>query len=278
MTAFAAALVLAAITALPQTTPVDPLTLARQRYNEQQYDEAIQLATAARGLPASANVASLVLAHAHLERFRDRRREAPDPADLAAARDAIKQVDASRLRGQNAVEYNMGMGELMYLEGETLFLPDRYGTAAEFFQLAMIQTQPRGGEALEPIFEWWANSLDRQAQFGPENDRKPLYARILQGAEAHVAGHVTSAVAAYWTAAAARGAGDLDRAFAAAAAGWLRAPHLGRAGAKLRLDLDKLMTQVILRERANRDENDPVAAYNALRTQWDLLKNQWGGW
>jgi hypothetical protein len=172
------------------------------------------------------------------------------------------------------------MGELMYLEGQALYLEDRYGTAAEFFQIALRQADVATPDDTDPLFEWWASALDRQAQFGADADRKPIYQRLLDGADRYVERHPRSAAAPYWLAAAARGIGDLDRALAAATAGWLRAPQLGPGGAKLRADLDRLVTQVILKERAQRvpPESDPNQAYDAMKTQWDLLKNQWGGW
>jgi hypothetical protein len=264
-----------------QTPPqADPLKLARERYNAQKYDEAIASAREALAVPATANTAGVVLARAHLERYRDTTREVPDPGDLTAARDALKQVDATTLPPRDQIEFTVGMGELMYLEGQALYLEDRYGTAAEFFLIALRQAEVATPDDTDPLFEWWASALDRQAQFGPDADRKPLYQRLLDGADRYAEWHPRSAAAPYWLAAAARGVGDLDRALAAATAGWLRAPQLGAGGAKLRADLDRLVTQVILKERAQRvpPESDPHQAYEAMKTQWDLLKNQWGGW
>jgi hypothetical protein len=42
------------------------------------YDKAIELATTARSVPSAANAATMILARAHLERYRQR----PDAADL----------------------------------------------------------------------------------------------------------------------------------------------------------------------------------------------------
>ena len=56
--------------------------------------------------------------------------------------------------------------------------------------------------------------------------------------------------ATYWLAAGARGIDDLPRALGAAVAGWVRAGTFGARGEALRDDLDRLIVQVILPERA----------------------------
>ena len=53
-----------------------------------------------------------------------------------------------------------------------------------------------------------------------------------------------SATASYWLAAAARGAGNLERAWDAARAGWIAAPLGKDQGATLRADLDRLMSPI----------------------------------
>jgi hypothetical protein len=253
----------------------DPLALARTRYNERRYDEAIRLATEARAVPALANAAAVVLARAHLERYRDR----PEDTGLSAAREALKQVDGSKLTAKDHIEYLVGLGETLYLEAETSSLDDRYGAAAHLFEQALTQALEVTPGGTDPLFEWWANALDRQAQFSPDLDRKPIYARLLQGAETYLLRHDRSAVATYWLAAAARGVGDLDRAIGAATAGWIRAPEFGAGGVKLRTNLDDLVMQAILPERAQRlaPEGDARQLLETLRSQWTALKAQWGG-
>jgi hypothetical protein len=68
--------------------------------------------------------------------------------------------------------------------------------------------------------------------------------------------------------------GDLDRAWSAAAAGWINARSQGTRGDKLRADLDYLVEQVILPGRANAQAADGdarVALANMLK-QWEDLK------
>src|SRR5688572_21734077 len=48
------------------------LAKARSLYNKRQFDEAIQAATAARRTDITADAAAIVLARAHLERYRER--------------------------------------------------------------------------------------------------------------------------------------------------------------------------------------------------------------
>jgi hypothetical protein len=129
----------------------------------------------------------------------------------------------------------------------------------------------------ERIFEWWAGALDKQAQYGGETDRGPTYRRILDGADRELANHPLSASATYWVAAAARGAGELERAWGAAIAGWVRARGLGSRGDHLRADLDRFVTQVLLPERALQQspDADPRPALALLVGQWEEVKKKY---
>jgi hypothetical protein len=45
---------------------------------------------------------------------------------------------------------------------------------------------------------------------------------------------------------------------------------------KLRVDLDRLMTQALIPERARTIvARDPQEGLTALRTEWEILKQQW---
>ena len=66
------------------------LAKARTLYNERNYDLAIETAIIARAVNATADAATIVMARAHLERYR---RNA-DPSDLSAARGALSAVRA----------------------------------------------------------------------------------------------------------------------------------------------------------------------------------------
>src|SRR6185369_9676406 len=210
-------------------------------------DQAIDAATEARLNPRYANSATIILARARLERFRLAFAKGEQaPADLTAARDLLKQVDVSKLDARDYVEYLTGLGESLYLEdlasGQAL-----YSAAAEVFDKALSRTGPEDLETREMLFEWWAGSLDRQAQLASDSERRLVYARILARAEKE---RDMSPSAIYWLAAASRGTDDVERAWGVAVAGWIRAREMGPAGAKLRDDLDRLVTQGILPERA----------------------------
>jgi hypothetical protein len=74
---------------------------------------------------------------------------------------------------------------------------------------------------------------------------------------------------------AARGAGDLERAWDAAIAGWVRASLNPESASTLRTDIDRFVTQALVADRARqrpREAGDPAAA---LRAEWELIKSQW---
>lgn len=243
--------------------PRDALTQARELYNQQQYDAAIGAATVARGEPDLADTAALVLARCYLERYRASR----NAADLAASRDEVRQVRPDRLGANDRLEWLIALGEVLYFEG-------RAGAAAEQFAVALAQTAQRGGEARERVLNWWAAALDLQAQVGPDPERRSTYARLVDAMDAELRAHLDSAAASYWLAAGARGAGDLDRAWGAALAGWMRAPLMGARAFGLRADLDRLVTEAIIPERARRSRAAGELV-EGMQREWELLKQTW---
>src|SRR5439155_11364941 len=119
-------------------------------------------------------------------------------------------------------------------------------------------------------------ALDRQAQSLPAAERAPGYARIIARMEQELRRDPASAPASYWLAASARASGDLDRAWAAASAGWIRAT-LGRdKGVALRADLDKLMTQGIIPDRSSKvPARDRRQALASMTSDWEAFKKLW---
>jgi tetratricopeptide (TPR) repeat protein len=248
----------------PQQQP-DALARARQLYNARQFDQAIAAATEARKQPKTADAAAVVLARALLER----QRQASAAEDLAAARDALKQTDVSKLSGRDRMEHAIGLGESLYFDGH-------YSAAAETFELALASRDAPEGNARDRLFEWWAGSLEQQAQFGLDVDRRTVYTRILDRADHELAMNDRSAVATYWLAAAARGADDIGRAWGAAISGWIRAASMSEQGVALRADLDRLVIQAILPERARRlSPSDPGSALPGLMQEWERIKKDW---
>ena len=85
-----------------------------------------------------------------------------------------------------------------------------------------------------------------------------------------------SAPASYWIAAASRASGDLDRAWSAAFAGWIRATLARDRGVALRTDLDKLVVDGIIPDRAARaGARDRRQTQTALAAEWDAFKKTW---
>ncbi len=115
------------------------------------------------------------------------------------------------------------------------------------------------------------------------DERPAIYARVLERMTEEIAEYPGSTAAGYWLAAAARAGGDVERAWHAAHAGWLRATLADDRGVALRADLDRLMTQAIIPERAARlayrsdvlARMDPKEAQAALTAEWDAFKKAW---
>src|SRR4051794_926950 len=139
-------LLLALVMASP---PADRDVLARARdlYNRHMYDAAIKAAEDARKLPAIADAAGVVLARAHLERFRDTH----SVANLNDARAALLRVDAAKLSPREHVEMTIGFGETLYFDGQ-------FGAAAELFETALTAPDRIEGEARDRLLDWWADS------------------------------------------------------------------------------------------------------------------------
>ena len=244
----------------PSPGPIGPTTRG-------QYDTAIAAAREAQKEPARSNAASVVLARALLDRYR----AGSVLSDLDDARAVLADVRPAELSPRDHVAFLMGLGLALYHDGCDAGC---FSTAAEFFAQALDRmNSPELGDR-ELVFEWWANSLDRHALYSPEADRAAAYRRILERAERERAERAQSASAAYWIAAASRGAGDVDRAWSAAVAGWVNARYQGERGDKLRADLDYLVEQVILPDRANAQaaDGDARPALMHMLKQWEDLK------
>ncbi len=279
--------------------PPDALTRARDLYNDRQYDASLAAAAEARRTPATADAAALVFARAHLERFR----RTTDAADLKEAREALTSLDPARLAPRDRLDFTIGLGEALYLDG-------RFGAAAELFEHGVASNGPLGLGTRERLLDWWASALDRQAQVDhqaradrlaradrqapPAGQQAPtdteaadtrdwgqrrFYNRMLQRMEDELRRNAGSAVAAYWVVVGARGIGDLERAWNSALAGWVRAPMAIDRGRALRVDLDRLMQDAIIPERARliSPPGDLRDAITAMRADWDAFKQQWPG-
>ncbi|MBI4264068.1 MAG: hypothetical protein HY657_06820 [Acidobacteria bacterium] len=241
------------------------LAKARALYNAADYDGAIAAAAVARSDPMSADAAALVVGRAHLERYRLQ----ADAADLTGAREALNAVRAPALSPRDQLDLLVGLGQWLYL-GEA------FGAAAELFDTALSRASMLADRDRLLLLDWWATAMDREAQRRAPEDRGPLFARILGRMETELRDDAGNPTANYWLAASARGLGDLDRAWSAAIAGWVRAILRPETSERLRADVDRLVTEALIPERARtkpaREQQDAVAA---LRAEWESLKQQW---
>jgi hypothetical protein len=153
-----------------------------------------------------------------------------------------------------------------------LFLGEAFGAAAELFDAALIQDGVLPLRARMLLLDWWASALDREAQSRPVERRAPVFNRIVLRMEDELRVDPGNAPASYWLAVAARGAGDLDRSWDAAIAGWVRATLEPETAASVRADLDRFVTQALIPERARQV---PGGSPEALRGEWELIKTQW---
>ena len=244
----------------------DALAEARRLYNLGQYEMAERLAREAAAVPARTDAARVVLGRIQLERFR----QSSNSADFSAARESLRSVDPSGLDAAERVELMIGLAEALYLEGQ-------FGAAAHLFDSVRQRSALLGRPAHERVLDWWATSLDKQAQAHPPDERAAYYSLIVPRMEEEIAENPGSTAAGYWLAAAARAGGNLERAWHAAQAGWLRAVLADDRGAALRADLDKLVTTALVPERAAKlaGRGDPKEAQTALLQEWVAFKKTW---
>lgn len=244
----------------------DPIAEARRLYNLGQYATAERLAREALAVPATANTARVVLGRIQLERYR----QSADPVVLNAARASLRSVDPRVLDWRDRVELLIGLAEALYLE-------DRFASAAELFESVFERSTTLDMSAHERVLDWWATALDRQAQRLPVAARAALYGRIQERMRTEILALPGSAAAGYWLAASARASGHPDQAWHHAIAGWLRAGLADDGGAALRADLDRLMVQAIIPERAAKltAKGDVKLAATIMLTEWEAFKGAW---
>jgi tetratricopeptide (TPR) repeat protein len=249
-------------------TGVDALARARTLYNDGQFDQAISAAQDAQTYPAVRSAAGVVLGRAGLERFR----RTADPADLAKARDALREVDPAGLSARDRLDLVIGFGE-------TLFFDEHYRSAADLFESTLDQ-DALGPSARDQVLDWWATAIDRHVRTLPPEGRAAAYDRLIERMEGELRRNGESASAAYWVAAASFARGQIDRAWDAAIAGWVRAlvASADRREA-LRPDLDRLVRDAIIPERVRRlpvaGTPEGTQAQAGMLAEWELIKERW---
>jgi hypothetical protein len=241
------------------------LAKARTLYNAGDYAGAIDAASVARKDEAWADAAALVVARSHLELYRER----ADAEDLSAARAALGAVRAGALMPRDQVDLIVGLGQSLYLS-------EIYGAAGELFDTALSRASLLSPRDRLLLLDWWATSLDREAQSRPADRRARVFERISARMNEEIQRDPGSAVANYWLAVAARGTGDIDGAWNSAVAAWVRSTLSPDTASRLRDDLDRLVTQALIPERSrSAGSREPQEAVAALRTEWELIKEQW---
>jgi hypothetical protein len=245
--------------------PVSDLARARTAYNQRQFDEAIAAATAARRVAVTSDTAAIVLARAHLERYRDR----ADPSDLSAAREALGTVRSTALSERDRLE-------LLLAFGEALFLEDEFGAAANVLESGLGRAAALDAALAEAMLEWWGSAVEREASGLAPEGRRAQFTRLAERMHEEIARTPTSPAASYWSVVGLRGAGELQRAWDAAVAGWVRARLAGERASSLRADLDQLVLQGVIPDRVRHvAEDERAAAESVLRAEWELVKERW---
>ena len=261
----ALALLWPCVDAVAAAAAPDQIAVARRLYNEGKFDEALDAARKALATPAAASSARLVMGRIQIERYR----RAPVAATLDDAKSALRAVDPRALDQRERIELQVGLATLLFFE-------DRFGAAAELLDPVVDSSATLAPDAHERALEWWATALDRQAQAQPAAERTPVYLRISERMEQELRRDSGSGPASYWLAASARGAGDIDRAWSAATAGWIRASLARDRGVTLKADLDRLMTTAIIPDRAAKaPARERKQALTALAAEWEHFKRIW---
>jgi len=251
--------VLVALAAAPARAADDPLAKARQLYNQRRFADAIAAADQLRP-GARRDGADLVAARSYLEQYRGSGAE----EDLTSARERLRALDPLRLTQRERIEYVVGLGETLYFE-------QSFGASAAVFDSVLQTTELLEVDARDRVLDWWADAVDREGRPRPEIERRAVYQRIRSRMEDEIATHPTSTTAAYWLAAAARSQGDLEAAWDAAEAAWVRAPLTADKGAMIRGDIDRLVLRAIIPERAKITAQPP----EKLIDDWEKFKERW---
>ena len=243
----------------------EDLARARTLFNERKFEEAIQAAELARKTPDTADAAAIVLARAYLERYR----QVADPTDLGAARTALGDVNVEKLGTPDRAEYLVALGG-------SLFLEDDFGAAAEIFESAIEIAPAAGEQTREAVLDWFGSAMERWAASYTTSRRATMLDRLVRLMAGEQAKNPGSRAASYWLVAGLRAQGELDRAWQAAIAAWVRAPIAGPRALTLRTDIDRLVREGIIPDRGKEaPEGERVTRETALRAEWELVKQKW---
>jgi hypothetical protein len=254
------ALLLAVAIPASAAEPRDLLARARLLYNQGLFEEAVTAADELGRSADRADSADLIAARAYLERFR----ETAADEDVTSARERLRRLNPDRLSPLERTEFIVGLGQTLFFDGAP-------GAAAAVFESVLASQAALRPDDRERVLDWWASALDRDASPRSDLDRQAVYQSIRVKVAAELEMNPASAAATYWSAAAARGQGDLHGAWDAVQAGWVRAPLAGERLVALRGDLDRLVLDALIPERARTLAQSP----DRLRLEWEEFKERW---
>ncbi len=256
----------------PAAAAQTELKRARTLYNSGEFDQALEAATALLNRPDLAPSATLIIARSRLERFR----RLGDPQELATARQDLRSLIPRNLAPQELIEWQIGLGMALFLE-------EQAGPAAEIFKAVMPSARARLTQPeFEKLLEWWGSTMSRLAESLNGDARKQAYERFRSDVRLELERNPLSAPATYWLVVSSRGAGDLDGAWSAAIAGWIRAGG-HPDGRQLRSELEVFVTQTLIPERAQSrtgqrlDSKATMAEIAALNEAWRTTIALWAG-
>ncbi len=246
------------------------LERARTLYNAGMFDESIAAAAVAKKKASAAPSATLIAARARLELFRQKH---DDPQDLAAAREDLASLNPRILAPQEIIEWQIGLATALFLE-------DQPGPAAAMFTTVLPAARGLPTGELDKLLEWWASTLSRVAESLSGVARKDAYTAMLAAVRGELERDPLSRPATYWLAVAARGTGDVDGAWNAAVAGWIRGGAQPE-GQQLRSDLDRFVTQTLIPERAQSrtgqrlDAKATMSEIEVMTAEWRAVTGRW---
>ena len=240
-------------------------------YNAGQFDESIAAATSAKARPSAVPSATLIIARSRLERFR----KTAYADDLTAARADLVSLDPRTMAPQEGIEWQIGVAIALFLENQI-------GPSAEAFAAILPAARERLTHAeYEKVLDWWGTSLSRVAESLGGDARRHAYEKLRSEVAHEFERNPLSRPATYWAVVSARGAGDLDQAWGAAIAGWIRAGAQPE-GRGLRDDLEKFVMQTLIPERAQArtgqrlDAASTVNEIASMTEEWRAFTSRWG--
>jgi hypothetical protein len=248
------------------------LARARTLYNGGEFDAAIVAATAAGRKPSIAPSAALIIARSQLEKFR----KLGDAEALVTARAGLVSLNPRELAPQEVIEWQVGIATVLFLENQL-------GSAVDIFSSVMPSARDRLSEPdLEKLLEWLGTSMSRLAETLTGEPRKQAYQKLRAQVRLELERNPLSRSALYWTAVSERGAGDLESAWAAAVAAWVRIGG-DPEREQLRTDVERFVTQTLIPERAQArtgqrlDAKTTIGEVAVLTEEWRTITGRWSG-